>query len=369
MLKYKNIYNKDDISQSAGVLFGPCGISTQYELIKTNNLIYCIRSVNDHSQELSYFDVDENQLYADILEYGKKLYEILKEELIQIDILKLNSKKPLEIIYSNSIDNHITEIEPICINFIKDYGFPISTDELIYNFDFYMYLNNNCYNIVPIIEIVRYILVIFMLHQSLIYLSDIKDKYPQIYNCLFIKVEATNIEILNVLANYVNSSNNFLNVISKYKTKILISNNNNLIPIRHTTNLFTFAFETFANCLCALSFKEWETNDTYSYITFRKCQKCLKNIFDEPNVSTTDNNIPFNRFYICEDCKKHAKKIASRKYEHSLRETYDRIKAMLPSIENPELISAIKSMKPKDEISKKELKELETKITKENGRN
>ena len=369
-MKYRNIYNRCDFSPSAGLLFGPVGISKQYELIKTKKSVYCIRSINDDNQELSYFDVDENQLYTDIIYYGSKLYDILKDDLLSVDISKLSSRKPSDIIYDNGIAKHIDLIEPICIDFIDNYGFPLSTDdEQVIQHGLFYYLNKNCYNIVSVVSIVRYILIIFMLHQSLIHLNNIKNVYPQIYSCLFNNPEITNSNMLNSLSIYANSYNNFLNQTSKYVIRIITRDDNTLVPIRYTTNLFTFAFEVFINCLCTLSYKAWENDDTYSYISFRKCQKCLKNIFDEPNVSTTNNKIPLNRFYICDDCKKDAKRIASRKYEHSLREMYDDIKSMLPSITNPELIATINSMKPKDIITKKELKELKDKILKENGRN
>lgn len=367
-MKHKNIYNKNDISYSAGVLFGPIGISNQYELIKTNNSIYCIRSVNDEPQELSYFEVDENKLYTDILKYGNELYQILKDELIPVDISKVSSRNKINIIYENSIDKYIDKIEPICFSFLNNYGFPVAVDELISTFDFYMYLNKNCYNIIPVIDVIRYILVIYMLHQSIIHLSDIKVKYPEIHNCFFKNIKDSNLDMLEALSKYANSRNLFMNNSSKYLVKVLTNDSDNLIPIRYTTNLFTFAFETFVNCMCTLSFKEWEANDTYSYISFRKCQKCLKNIYDEPNVSTTSNHIPLNKFYICDDCKRDAKIIASRKYEHSVRELYDKVKAYLLTGSNPELISEIKSMPPKDKITKAYLKELEAKIAKENGR-
>ncbi len=357
-MKCRNIYTGNNIPLSSGVLFGPIALSNQYETIKINNYLDCIRSLNDEQQELSYLDINENKLYSDVLRYGNDLYEILKDNLLPINIQKLSSREYNGIISSNDINEHLNTIYPICLKFIENYGFPFSIDDTeILNNDIFYHLNKMCYNIVPIISIVRYILVIYMLHQVLYSLDDIKETHPQIYNCLFEDYENTNLDMLETLVKYISSYNNFLNNGSTYKIKIIENDSGNLTPIRYTTNLFTFAFEAFTNCLCTLSFKECEADNTYSYTSFRKCQKCFKNIIDEPNVDTIDERIPLNKSYICDDCKKESKRESSRLYERTLRELYDKLKSNIDNC-SPKLANEIKHLKPKDKETKKHLKEL-----------
>ena len=59
----------------------------------------------------------------------------------------------------------------------------------------------------------------------------------------------------------------------------------------------------------------------------------------------------------CDECKQELKRIASNKYEHSIRTLYDELKNNVDKC-NPKLANEIRNLKPKDKETKANLQRL-----------
>ena len=85
-------------------------------------------------------------------------------------------------------------------------------------------------------------------------------------------------------------------------------------------------------------------------------------------VDESNERIPFNKSYICNDCKEklksELKRESSRKYERTLREIYDKLKSVIDEC-SPKLANEIMHLDTKDKETKKHLNELYSKYLKE----
>lgn len=369
-MKYKYIYDEDTIDFECGILYGPMLECANYEFELINNSYYCLFGKKIIRYPYTYAQVNENIIYKDIVQYGKRFYEILKNDLCPINHSWYGNREQDKLVNDEIINTNIEKIKPICLDFIKDYGIPIGHNEYDYPSEYYDLFKKSEYNFIPVAVMVRYSLLIFILHTIFSHLDKTIELYPELYRCFLGKQNYGNHNIMVRLFNYINSKNNLFYGYAEYHIKMIRIDDLTFMPIRHSTNLFIFAYETLINNICALSFKEIDEQEQVSeYLTFRKCQKCLKNIYDEPSVARESKRIPTQRFYLCEECRKKAKLLSKRNYEKNKRIKYNEIKAKLPQLKDEQLIYDIKHMKPKDMIRMYELNKLEDRIIKEKGIN
>lgn len=367
--KFKNIYETNEIDFECDILYGPIIDYTTYEFKLIENNQYYIFGKDSNRTHFVYAEVNENTIYKDTVSYGKQFYKILKNELATINHSWIDEREQDKIVSNESINKHIEEIKPLCLKFVKEYGIPISLKEYDTSSIYYDLSIKSEYYFIPIILMVRYSLLIFMLHTILLYLEKTRELYPNLYQCFFGKNEYGPNGMISILQIYLNSKNNLFYGHNKYLISLVINENNNrreYLPIRHTTNLYNFAYETFINSFCALSYKIEDYNEEkISYLTFRKCRKCLKNIEVESNINIENKTIPLSKNNLCEECKHKARLESKRNYEKNKRKKYEMIKAQLPNIKDKQLIYDIKHMKAKDKIRMYHLNELEDRIAKE----
>ena len=360
-MKYLNEYTENDIDYNCGVLYGIFHPLGKITLKKERNTYYIVNNTTDNI--FMYGEIDEYQLYKDVIEYGNKLYSIFCNE-IGYKIYDSTSLDPYARVWrpiTHFISNDKVEAAfNICKDFIRDYNLPFDTQYYAISRKAIGFFQND------LLQIVNYLLVTFMIHTIFVELSDGFDKYPAIYNALDISSKLTNSDILKIITKIHNSFRYLEHEnIGTYKIS-LIENGDSLIPIRYANNLFTFVHEVITNNICTLSFHSLDSrNTTNNYVVFRKCSGCLKNLSDEADTQEEYKKIPIFKKKYCDECRLRAKKHSSTIYEHSIRELYDKVKAYLLTGSNPKLISEIKSMPPKDKITKAYLKELDTKIAKE----
>lgn len=372
-MKYKNIYKEDNIDIATGTsIYGSFVIAENYSFdilfdipcIVANNV-----QIDNNLRPIKYYGlVNENDFCKDINKYGKKLYSIFKNNLNQLYKYKsmLNIKHTTLLDRDVILDN-IDDSLPICLSFVNDYGLPINMREML-DFtnckEYELLARKYASTCIPIELIINQILVYYILNLVFRNLTSGYKNNIQAYNVLSIdksiasmNIFEANLTILDLLASFISSRFFPLNESRNYMLKLVKANDNTIIPIRYTFNIFTFALERFVNDLSTLSFKEDdEVFDETTYYIIRKCRKCLSNTVD---IKTIKNNIkvPTTKRIYCEDCERKVRIERNRRYEHSLRALYDELKANVDKC-NPKLANEIRNLKPKDKETKSHLMKL-----------
>lgn len=372
-MKYKNIYKEENIDIATGTsIYGSFIIAENYSfdmLFAIPCLVANNVQIDNNLRPIKYYGlVNENDFCKDISKYGKMLYSIFKNNLNQLYRYKsMLNIKHTTLLDRNIILDNIDNALPICLSFVNDYGFPINMYEMLdftYYKDYKLLARKYGPTCIPIELIINQILVYYILNLIFKNLASGYKNNIQAYNVLSIDKSITslnifeaNLIILDILASFISSRFFPLNESRNYMLKLVRANDNTIIPIRYTFNIFTFALERFVNDLSTLSFKEYdEVFDETTYYIIRKCRKCLSNTVD---IKTIKNNIkvPTTKRIYCEDCEHKERIERNKRYEHSLRALYDELKANIDKC-NPKLANEIRNLKPKDKETKSHLIEL-----------
>lgn len=373
---YKKIYEEEELLNETSVLFGPFYLNTNYKIIKETKLInkyIAIGNITDKSSTRYYSDLNENQIYANFLPYGRKLYSILKEDIIPIyGNYNLENFKPGEehkLINEKTISKYIKKIEPICIDFLNNYGIPFDGScEDDKDVETIILSNNYNHNYVIISDLVHNLILIYVLH-SLFRNTNTFESSKYVYKAFNLEEQSNDKDIIKIIIDYINSPYSPYN---NYKIKMIFKSDST-INIRYTDNIFTLSTESFINDLCTLSFKsEFNNSDKKFYTSFRKCKNCLKTIADGTKTEYTSDAIPKYRKRLCDNCSKKAKQKAIINYENSVRKLVREIKELSDLCNNQSLLKEVNNIKMST-VLKSELKDLKSKllkeIEKENGRN
>ena len=372
-MKYKNIYKEENIDIATGTsIYGSFIIAENYSFDMLFDIPCLVASnvqLDNNHRPIKYYGlVNENDFCKDINRYGKKLYSIFKNDFNQLYKYKsmLNIKHK-SLLNRDVIMNNVDAVLPICLSFVNDYGLPINMREML-DFtnckEYKLLARKYALTCIPIELIINQILVYYILNLVFKNLASGYKNNIQAYNVLSIDKSITslnifeaNLMILDILASFISSRFFPLNESRNYMLKLVRANDNTIIPIRYTFNIFTFALERFVNDLSTLSFKEDdEVFDETTYYIIRKCRKCLSNTVD---IKTIKNNIkvPTTKRIYCEDCEHKERIERNKRYEHSLRALYDELKANIDKC-NPKLANEIRNLKPKDKETKSHLIEL-----------
>ena len=111
-----------------------------------------------------------------------------------------------------------------------------------------------------------------------------------------------------------------------------------------------------------------ENSSLHTYVAFRKCSGCSKNIVDLDMDRQNFLAAPKPKTKYCDDCKRKRKREVSKDYEHSIRILYDELKNNV-NICNPKLANEIRNLKPKDKETKSNLQRLYDEYQKEKEKN
>ncbi len=372
-MKYKNIYKEENVDIATGTsIYGSFIIAENYSfdmLFDIPCLVANNGQLDNNHRPIKYYGlVNENDFCKDINTYGKKLYSIFKNDFNQLYKYKsmLNIKHK-SLLNRDVIMNNVDAVLPICLSFVNDYGLPINMREMLDFTDckeYELLARKYASTCIPIELIINQILIYYILNLIFKNLVSGYKNNIEAYNVLSIDKSITslnifeaNLTILDILASFISSRFFPLNESRNYMLKLVKANDNTIIPIRYTFNIFTFALERFVNDLSTLSFKEDdEVFDETTYYIIRKCRKCLSNTVD---IKTIKNNIkvPTTKRMYCEDCEHKERIERNRRYEHSLRALYDELKANIDKC-NPKLANEIKNLKTKDKETKSHLIEL-----------
>lgn len=366
-MEFKELYTKNNIEYGCGRLYGPFRFSKDYLFSSNKKGIKVIIPImnEDYSHEMFYAEVDEYTFFYDVIYYGKLLYDELK---VYITPLKKSYIRPatfedsvINVVSVDTINNCFDKIEKICREFIDKYTLGFCPERY---FPVSYHLNQGY----PIFPLVNHILFIFMIHKVFEKLSDGYDSYHEIYNALNINPTASDTEILDTLIDYINIySMPFYNIASFHSEIIIVDNN--IIPITKTDNLFAFAFEVLQNNISTRSFYSFDENSSlHTYIAFRKCSGCSKNIVDLDMDRQNFFAAPKPKTKYCDNCKRKHKIKSSKEYERSIRELYDELKNNV-NICNPKLANEIRNLKPKDKETKANLQRLYTEYQNDKEKN
>ena len=366
-MEFKELYTKNNIDYGCGRLYGPFLYPSDYTFSsnkKGMKVIIPIRD-EDYIHESFYAEIDEYTFFYDVIYYGNLLYNELKS---YITPLKKSYRYPStfedsvpSVVSSDAINNCFDKIENICREFINKYTLGFHPER-------YFPVNYHLNQGYPIFPLVNHILFIFMLHKVFEKLSEGYNSYCEIYNALCIDSTASDIEILDTLIDYVNIYSMPFYNISSFHSEIIIIDNN-IIPITKTDNLFAFAFEVLQNNISTRSFYSFDENSSlHTYVAFRKCSGCSKNIVDLDMDRQNFLAAPKPKTKYCDDCKRKRKREVSKDYEHSIRILYDELKNNV-NICNPKLANEIRNLKPKDKETKSNLQRLYDEYQKEKEKN
>ena len=354
-MNFKELYTKNNIDYNCGKLFGPIEIIKDYTYsINKKGMKTFIPIIDTDYHEAFYAEIDEYDFFYDVLHYGHQLYNILKSNINPLPktwaIHNSFEKSYLSIISEEIINDKWNKIDSICLDFAKHYTIGVVPQRY---FPVEYKLNRGT----PISFTINHILFIYMFHTVFANLSAGYNKYSEIYKAFGINDFHTDSEILDIIITYVNIYSMHYYHIMSYNLEI-IRVDDTIIPFTITPNIFTFAFEVFQNNLAARSFYSFdEYNDVHSYVGFRKCSRCLKNISDPDMDRQLFSLTPIYKKQYCDDCKKELKRISSNKYEHSIRTLYDELKNNIDKC-NPKLANEIRNLLPKDKETKTHLEKL-----------
>ncbi len=309
-MKYINIYDDLNIDYECNVLFGKFHNSGKYVINSYKDMIYIKNEVSSNNKKKFYGEVDEALLYKDILRYGKQFYKILYQNL---DII-FDCDHFVSITAFNCVSNKIINLErikliPICLEFLESYNIPVDMEELNNSFH-----DSNSISIYYLVNIILLIYIINLIYSNL---EKDYDKYKEAYHIFNIDSDFSSVEILETLADFFNLSAGFGFKLGIYKISILKTKGNQYVPLRYTTNLFTFAWEMLQNNFATLSFCEIsDTDDEKEFLMFRKCSICLKNLTETVLLSAFSDKIPTMKMQYCEECNNKRKRLRNNKYEN-----------------------------------------------------
>lgn len=318
-MKYKIIINNNnydlDLNNEIRILYGNFYLSKGFETYFTENQWYIKNNYKDKVEQ--YAEVDEEELFNDILKAGKKIYSIVKEDLKPVYDNDVWLYFPSHLIINIDICNkYHKELEPILLEFVQMYNIPISME----NF------NNTFIDLCSIsfLELTNNILLIYVINTIYAKLNTGVENYYKIYNIFSINREDTNEKILTKLADIFNNDYILNFGLNNYKTR-LMKIDNLYVNFKYTSNLFTIAWDFLRSMFSTLSFKVEDENGT-EYLVFTRCCSCLSTLSEIKEYKITPNKLP-NYFNVrCDNCK--SIRIANQKkqYEKNLRNTYDYIK-------------------------------------------
>lgn len=354
-MECKELYTKNNIDYGCGKLYGPFPLIKDYSFSTNKKGMKTIIPIKDNNYiDLFYAEMDEYSFFYDVIHYGQLLYEVFKDNINHLPrtwvIPQSFEKSYINIISEQILINNFSKIESICFEFLKKY-----TPGVV--FQRYFPIEYKATQGIPLSFMINHILLIFMLHTIFANLSTGFNQYTEIYNAFSINENDTDSEVLDKIIEYINIYSLPYYHIMSFNFEILRIDNN-IIPITITPNIFTFAFEVLQNNVAARSFYSFdEYNDVHSYIGFRKCSRCLKNMADLDMERQTQLVMPVYKRVYCDECRKELKRIASNKYEHSIREIYDELKKNVNKC-NPNLANEIRNLKPKDKETKSHLMKL-----------
>ena len=354
-MEFKELYTKNNIEYGCGKLYGPFPLINDYKFSTNKKGMMVIIPIRDHNYTDNFYaEIDEHNFFYDVIHYGNLLYNILKAH---INPLKKSWVIPndfesstIQIISEETIYNHFNELKDIVTDFTSKYTYCFIPQR-------YFPINYKITQGIPLSPIINHILLIFMIHTVFEKLSTGFDSYKEIYNSLSIKPTSSDSEVIDILIDYLNIYSLPHYHIASFHLEVLRIDNN-VIPITVTSNLFAFAFEVLQSNITTRSFYSFdEYNDLHTYVGFRKCARCLKNLVDLDMDRQSFLSSPKYKKEYCDECKQELKRIASNKYEHSIRTLYDELKNNVDKC-NPKLANEIRNLKPKDKETKANLQRL-----------
>lgn len=356
-MEFKELYTRNNIEYGCQKLYGPFPLIKEYKFSTNKKGMKVIIPIKyNNYTDAFYAEVDGYAFFYDVLHYGELLYNILK---LYINPLRKSWSIPntfedstIQVVSEQTINKCFDKIENICIEFLHKYTFGFIPQKY---FPVSYKLNQG----IPLFPLINHILIIFIFYTAFENLSSGYESFRELYESLSIKQDTSDSDILNIIIDYINIySQPYYNITSFHLSFLRIDNN--IIPITITYNLFAFAFEVLQNIVSTRSFYSFDKyNDLHTYIGFRKCARCLKNIVDLDMDRQNFLSAPKYRKVYCDDCKKELKRIASNKYEHSIRELYDKLKNNVDNC-NSKLANEIRNLKPKDKETKSHLQRLYT---------
>lgn len=350
-MEYTETYSKNSLSEFEGKLYGPFLLAVDYKFIKKNNIVRFIPISDIKHKEHLWASINDFEFFQEILKYGKDFYTILKNDIKAIPY-SLNSPTIIndsyfQLVSENDITKRFKELEPICLDFLLKYGNPINIDKYFpqeYNFEIGY----------PVSLIINHSLLIYIIHTVFAQLKEGYAAYTTIYNSLNIAETDNNHQIYIKVVKYINMFSNPSYHLSTFNSEIVIDSSKTFVPISSTSNLFTFAFLALQNNIATKTFYAYDdANFRSTYICFKKCARCLTG-FSEAKAIESLNKIPKIKTVYCEKCKIELKRIASKKYEKSLREKYNELKENIDKC-SPESIEKLKELRKDGKISKKAL--------------
>lgn len=353
-MKYKNIYTSKSIDYNCGKLFGPIGFAKDYVFTENKKGMQCILPIKDDSIEEHYYlaEINSFDFFNDVIKYGKQFYKVLNDCITPI---KMSYRPPqtfeescINIVSEENIKLHLEELKPICYGFVKEYGTPV-VFQRFYPVSYKMHYG------FPISFIINQTLFIYIIFTVFSKLSSGYNNYLKIYNSLLINKKLEDEEILNKITEYINIYSMPTYHFSSFNMEIL-KQGSYILPITITPNLFTFAFEALQYNIATMSFFEALDDGNSEFMMFRKCSRCFKNITDTIEVEDFIK-MPKMKHVHCDECKKEIRRITNNKYEHSIREIYDILKANINECPM-KLAAQIKTLPPKDKVRKKDLVKL-----------
>lgn len=354
-VEFKELYTKNNIEYSCRKLYGPFPLINDYKFSTNKKGMKVIIPIRDNNyKDIFYAEIDEYNFFYDVIRYGSLLYDILKADITPLKkswmIPNSFENSTIQIVSEITISKHFNELKEIITDFISKYTYCFVPQR-------YFPVKYKINQGIPLFPIINHILFIFMIHTAFDKLSTGFDSYKELYNSMSIKTTNSNLEIMDILIDYLNIYSLPFYHISSFNLELLRIDNN-VIPITVTPNLFSFAFEVLQNNITTRSFYSFnEYYESHQYIGFRKCVRCQKNIVDTEMDRERFLSTPRYKKVYCDDCKHEVRKITSNKYEHSIRILYDELKNNVDKC-NPNLATEIRNLKPKDKVKKSYLQRL-----------
>lgn len=345
-MKYKIIYNENHVSENCKVCFGKFYDNWTFTTYYDGEFCY-IKNEKYDTKNLSYGEVEQYDFFKDVLMLGKELYKLFKDNLKPVFKNGGYVELTCDFVSNKDINKNIEKVIPLCLDFVSQYNIPIYSLER----------NNseNLENSISVHELVNNAIMIYIINFAY---SDICEHYEEnetLYKSLEIDSDDVKedilIKIVSFLDNIIGRAS-----LGRYKTDVTRNwDDENIIPIRYVTNLFTFAYETLINNIASsITYYEYDNGEVHTWIAYTKCHRCLATLSKEVKVSI-DYKPTFNKL-LCDECQKVNRHKSVMNYERTKREIYDYLKKNIHRSKNNDLINEVNNLKPKDKESKTHLK-------------
>lgn len=344
-MKYKIIYNENHVDKSCKVCFGK--FYDNWDFTTYYNGDYCyIKNTKYDPSKLSYGELDEYKLFEDILTLGEKFYLLFKDSLKPIFNNGAYKELTQDFVSNETINKKIKAVLPLCIEFISNYNIPICSIERNNS----EYLEDN----ISVHELVNNIIMIYIINFAYTDLASNYEDYKTLYQAIEIEDDDLTYDVLTKIVDFLDNINGRANL-GRYKTVITKNlDDENLIPIRYVTNLFTFPYETLLNNIASsITYVKIEEELQHKWVIFAKCHKCLSTLSKEVIVSS--NYISKYKKLLCDKCKKINRDESVKNYENTKRKTYDYLVNNIYKSKNKTLIYNVEHLGPKDKSRKRDL--------------